>query len=73
MDVGNAVMMNIAFLSPVNPTDMKRQSLPFSYLDVAISSTDGASHDVQLYADITAGQSSKHYGSDSLYTDHYLS
>ena len=69
MDVGNVVTMNITFLSPVNPTDMKRQSLPFSYLDVAVSSADGASHDVQLYTDITAGQSSKDNASVSLYTD----
>lgn len=57
MDVNNAVIMNITFLSPVNPTDMQRQSLPFSYLDVVVSSADGASHDVQLYTDITAGMS----------------
>lgn len=57
MDVGGLVTMNITFLSPVNPTDLMRQSLPFSYLDVVVSSADGALHDVQLYTDITAGQS----------------
>ncbi|KAK4692612.1 hypothetical protein P7C71_g4630, partial [Lecanoromycetidae sp. Uapishka_2] len=31
-----------------------RQSLPFSYLDVVVTSSDGAAHDVQLYTDITA-------------------
>ena len=55
MDVGGLVTMNITFLSPVNPTDSKRQSLTFSYVDVVVSSADGAAHDVQLYADITAG------------------
>jgi len=55
MDVGGLVTMNVTFLSPVNPTDLKRQSLPFSYLDVVVSSADGASHHVQLYTDITAG------------------
>ncbi|KAL8822556.1 MAG: hypothetical protein Q9191_006707 [Dirinaria sp. TL-2023a] len=54
MDVAGAVTMNITFLSPVFPTDLKRQSLPFSYVDVAVSSSDGATHDVQLYTDITA-------------------
>lgn len=57
MDVGGLVTMNITFLSPVNPTDLMRQSLTFSYLDVVVLSADGTSHDVQLYTDITAGQS----------------
>ena len=57
MDVGGLVTMNITFLSPVNPTDLMRQSLTFSYLDVAVASSDGAPHDVQLYADMTAGES----------------
>ena len=56
MDVGGVVGMNITFLSPLFPTDMMRQSLPFSYLDVVVSSLDGSAHDVQLYADITAGE-----------------
>lgn len=56
MNVADVVTMNITFLSPVFPTDLKRQSLPFSYLDVAVSSMDGAAHDVQLYTDITAGK-----------------
>ena len=47
--------MNITFLSPITPDDMKRQSLIFSYLDVSVESMDGASHDVQLYTDISAG------------------
>lgn len=55
MDVGGLVTMNITFLSPVNPNDLRRQSLTFSYLDVVVSSADGASHDVQLYSDVTAG------------------
>lgn len=55
MDIGGLVTMNVTFLSPLTPTDMVRQSLPFSYLDVTISSSDGSTHDVQLYTDITAG------------------
>ena len=57
MDVGGLVTMNITFLSPVNPTDFMRQSLTFSYVEVAIASSDGGNHDVQLYTDITAGWS----------------
>ncbi|KAI1429181.1 glutaminase GtaA [Xylaria sp. FL1777] len=53
MDVGGKVEMNITFLSPVTPNDLKRQSLPFSYLDVDVHSLDGDSHDVQLYADVS--------------------
>ena len=51
-----AVDMNITFLSPLTPTDLKRQSLPFSYVNVAVSSADGKPHDVELYTDITAGK-----------------
>ncbi|KAI0206870.1 glutaminase GtaA [Astrocystis sublimbata] len=53
MNVGGKVEMNITFLSPVTPNDLKRQSLTFSYLDVGVHSIDGASHDVQLYADVS--------------------
>ncbi|KAI1121927.1 glutaminase GtaA [Nemania abortiva] len=53
MNVGGKVEMNITFLSPVTPTDLKRQSLTFSYLDVGVHSLDGAKHDVQLYADVS--------------------
>lgn len=57
MDVAGLVEMNITFLSPVTPTDLMRQSLTFSYVDVSVTSTDGAAHDVQLYTDVTAGKS----------------
>ena len=56
MSVGGKVAMNITFLSPVTPTDMKRQSLTFSYMNVEVQSMDGASHDVELYSDISAGK-----------------
>ncbi|KAI0386749.1 glutaminase A [Hypomontagnella monticulosa] len=54
MNVGGKVEMNVTFLSPVTPSDLKRQSLVFSYLEVGVHSLDGASHDVQLYADVSA-------------------
>lgn len=56
MNVGGKVEMEISFLSPVNPDDMKRQSLTFSYMQVSIASKDGKIHEVQLYTDISAGQ-----------------
>ena len=56
MDVAGLVEMNITFLSPITPDDMKRQSLIFSYLNVEVSSLDGNDHEVQVYADISAGK-----------------
>lgn len=56
MSVGGAVEMNITFLSPLTPTDLKRQSLPFSYVNVDVASSDGKTHVVELYTDITAGK-----------------
>jgi hypothetical protein len=58
MDVAGKVEMTITFLSPITPSDKKRQSLVFSYLDVKVRSLDGGAHDVQLYADISAGKTS---------------
>jgi hypothetical protein len=55
MNVENKLEMNITFLSPVTPTDLKRQSLVFSYLNVEVCSLDGQEHDVQVYSDISAG------------------
>ncbi|KAF4222706.1 hypothetical protein CNMCM8980_007868 [Aspergillus fumigatiaffinis] len=52
--VGDAVEMKVTFLSPITPNDLRRQSLTFSYVHVAVSSIDGDSHDVQLYSDISA-------------------
>ena len=55
MDVGGAINMTITFLSPVAPNDLQRQSLPFSYMDVAVQSLDGNPHDVQVYTDVSGG------------------
>ncbi|KAJ5299717.1 hypothetical protein N7476_011274 [Penicillium atrosanguineum] len=54
MNVLDKVEMNITFMSPITPTDLRRQSLVFSYLNVEVSSLDGSEHDVQVYADISA-------------------
>jgi len=55
MNVGGKVSMNVTFISPITPTDLKRQSVIGTYLDVTVASIDGATHSVQLYADTTAG------------------
>lgn len=54
MDVAGKVTMNITFLSPVDPTDKQRQSMPVAYMNVEVQSTDGQQHDVALYTDISA-------------------
>ncbi|CCM05442.1 uncharacterized protein FIBRA_07661 [Fibroporia radiculosa] len=46
--------VTITFLSPIEPSDWVRQSIPFSYLAVNASSNDGQAHSVQLYSDISA-------------------
>ncbi|KAH8702747.1 glutaminase GtaA [Phaeosphaeriaceae sp. PMI808] len=50
----NKVSIKITFLSPITPNDFKRQSLVFSYMQVEVSSVDGADHKVQIYTDISA-------------------
>ncbi|KAH7106819.1 DUF1793-domain-containing protein [Auriculariales sp. MPI-PUGE-AT-0066] len=49
-----AVDIIVTFLSPVLPTDLKRQSLPLSYISLTVSSSDGDEHDVQVYLDISS-------------------
>ncbi|KAH9482400.1 Glutaminase A [Psilocybe cubensis] len=48
------VDLTVTFLSPVEPTDLVKQSIPFAYMAVSAVSTDGASHSVQVYSDISA-------------------
>ena len=42
----------------MQPDDWVKQSLPFSYLTIQVTSTDGQTHDVQVYSDITASRKS---------------
>ncbi|KAF9451663.1 DUF1793-domain-containing protein [Macrolepiota fuliginosa MF-IS2] len=46
--------LTVTFLSPVEPTDLTKQSTPFAYMAVSAASTDGAKHSVQVYSDISA-------------------
>ncbi|KAG2056314.1 DUF1793-domain-containing protein [Suillus hirtellus] len=57
------VDINVNFLSPVEPTDFLKQSIPFSYLALSAVSNDGGSHIVSVYTDISAEWVS---GDDSL-------
>ncbi|KAM0791059.1 hypothetical protein ACM66B_004352 [Microbotryomycetes sp. NB124-2] len=46
------VALNASFISPMTPRDLFRQSLPFSYLELTVTSLDGKDHDVQVYTDL---------------------
>ena len=46
------VELSAQFLSPVEPRDLCRTSIPLSYLSVSVRSTDSASHRVTLYTDV---------------------
>lgn len=62
MHVGGKVEMNVTFLSPITPDDFKRQSVISSYLHLDVASMDGDVHDVQVYADISAGRFVDYFG-----------
>ncbi|KAK0481513.1 hypothetical protein IW261DRAFT_1681573 [Armillaria novae-zelandiae] len=50
----NTTNVNVTFLSPIEPSDLVLQSLPFSYVYIDVESSDGQEHSIQLYSDITA-------------------
>jgi hypothetical protein len=43
----------VTFLSPVEATDLRRLSIPFSYIFVQAQSSDGNAHTVSVYFDIS--------------------
>jgi hypothetical protein len=55
MEVDGKVSMNVTFISPVQPQDLKRQSIVGTYLQVGVRSLDAIGHNVKLYADTSAG------------------
>lgn len=67
MNVNDQVGMNITFLSPIAPDNMRHQSLIFSYLNVDVFSIDGQNHEVELYADISAGKCRQDFWEPSLF------
>lgn len=52
-NVAGKVNLTVTFLSPVYPDDLGRQSLQFSYISAKAKSSDGASHSVQVYMDVS--------------------
>ncbi|PBK93234.1 DUF1793-domain-containing protein [Armillaria gallica] len=50
----NTTNVNVTFLSPIEPSNLVLQSLPFSYVYIDVESNDGQEHLVQLYSDISA-------------------
>jgi hypothetical protein len=47
------VRLDVTFFSPVDPADLRRQSVPFGYVTMQAASTDGAAHRVSVYYDIS--------------------
>ncbi|PBK76561.1 hypothetical protein ARMSODRAFT_875663 [Armillaria solidipes] len=50
----NTMDVNVTFLSPIEPSNLVLQSLPFSYVYIDVESNDGQEHSIQLYSDISA-------------------
>ncbi|PBL00335.1 hypothetical protein ARMGADRAFT_915623 [Armillaria gallica] len=49
----NTMDVNVTFLSPIEPSNLVLQSLPFSYVYIDVESNDGQEHSIQLYSDIS--------------------
>jgi hypothetical protein len=47
------VTLTLTFLSPVEANDLRRLSMPLSYISARAHSNDGAAHQVSLYVDIS--------------------
>jgi hypothetical protein len=52
LDAGG-VRLTLTFLSPIEPGDLRRQSMPLSYVVADVRSTDGKAHTTALYFDIS--------------------
>lgn len=51
--LAGGVVLSLDFLSPVEPNDLRRLSIPFGYIFAQAQSADGKSHAVSLYFDIS--------------------
>ncbi|KLO07712.1 DUF1793-domain-containing protein [Schizopora paradoxa] len=58
------VAVTLTFLSPITPSDLTRQSLPYSYLDINVAPTDNSPHSVIIFSDFDLEWIT---GSDSLF------
>ncbi|TRM62815.1 hypothetical protein BD626DRAFT_548254 [Schizophyllum amplum] len=48
------VQITATWTSPIEPEDLVKQSMPFVYFSMKAASTDGSSHSVQFYSDVSA-------------------
>ena len=48
------VELTVNFFTPIDPTDLKRHSIPASYIAVNARSLDNNNHQVQVYIDLSA-------------------
>jgi len=48
------IALAVNFFTPIDPTDLKRLSLPASYISVSAWSLDATTHEVQVYLDMSA-------------------
>jgi hypothetical protein len=55
LNVAGKVALNVTFMNPISPTDLKRQSIIGTYLSVTVWAIDGYTHSVQIYTD-TSGE-----------------
>ncbi|KAL5519642.1 hypothetical protein ACEPAH_1325 [Sanghuangporus vaninii] len=46
------MQINMSFIGPIEPTDLVRQSIPFSYITMSASSIDGNTHNVRMFIDM---------------------
>ncbi|KAI0057014.1 hypothetical protein BV25DRAFT_1813076 [Artomyces pyxidatus] len=60
--------LTVTFLSPIEPGDWVRQSMPFAYMYLDAKSLDGNAHRVQVYTDVSGEWNSGDRSTDSLLT-----
>ncbi|MGQ5661406.1 glutaminase domain-containing protein [Streptomyces sp. ECR2.10] len=65
--------LTLTFLSPVEPGDLRRQSMPLSYVIADVRSSDGLAHDVSLYLDISGEWASGDSGTKIRWSQQRLS
>jgi hypothetical protein len=65
--------LTLTFLSPVEPGDLRRQSMPLSYVVADVRSADGQAHDVALYFDISGEWASGDSGTKIRWSQDQLS
>lgn len=56
-DVAGKVTLTATFLSPIYADDLAKQSEQFAYLSLKAKSQDGTQHSVQIYTDVSGGES----------------